>query len=246
MSLANWSGVTSPKPNQSQSPKSNLKRKNSDETDQNVKSKKFCKVMSHDCSDWYTEDPKGLWHCKICRAAKKGNAYAFGHLVPAKTTNQQRHTRTHDHIDAQDFLKLQDQALMKKVLEDELENEEAIISAMKISYCLAVTGQSNSMFPKLIELLDCVGLDVSSKLCKAKNASHVSEASVNEHQSCIAESIMSNIVNEVNKSDESTDMANKTNNVKTIKKHGQSILAFNFSSAYAIWKKRREQKNLHV
>lgn len=149
----------------------------------------------------------------------------------------------HDHIDAQVFLKLKDQALMKKVLEDELENEEAIISAMRISYCLAVTGQSNSMFPKLIELLDCVGLDVSSKLCKAKNASHVSEASVNEHQSCIAESIMSNIVN---KSDDSTDVANKTNNVKTIKKHGQSILAFNFKSAYAIWKKRREQKNLQV
>lgn len=152
----------------------------------------------------------------------------------------------HDHIDAQVFLKLKDQALMKKVLEDELENEEAIISAMKISYCLAVTGQPNSMFSKLIDLLDCVGLDVSSKLQKAKNASNVSEASVNEHQSCIAESIMSNIVNEVNKSDDSTDMANKKNNVKTIKKHGQSILAFNFKSAYAIWKKRREQKNLQV
>lgn len=94
MSLANWLGVQSQGTYQSQSPKSNLKRKNSDETDQNVKSKKFCKEMSHDCFHWYKEDPKGLWHCEICRAAKKGNAYALGHSVPAKTTNQQRHTRS--------------------------------------------------------------------------------------------------------------------------------------------------------
>ncbi|XP_063443006.1 uncharacterized protein LOC134723316 [Mytilus trossulus] len=203
--------------------------------------------MSQACSDWYKEDPKGLWHCEICRAAKKGNAYALGHSVPARSRNQQRHTRTHDHIDAQTFLKPKDQALMKKVLEDEpSENEKAIISAMSISYCLAVTGQPNSMFPKLIELLDCAGPSVSSKLQKANNASDVSEASVNEHQSCIAESIVSSIVNEVNYSDESTDMANQKNNVKTIKKHGQSILTFNFRSAYGIWKKRKEQNNLQV
>ncbi|CAC5377495.1 unnamed protein product [Mytilus coruscus] len=134
------------------------------------------------------------------------NTMAFYSLLSAR-----------DHIDAQAFLKFKDQAPMKKVLEDKLsENEEAITSAMKVSYHLAVTDQPKSQFSATIDLLDSVGLDLSSKLCKAKHARYVSQASVSEYQSCIAESIMSNIVNDVNKSDffsvmvdESTDRANK-------------------------------------
>ncbi|XP_052097355.1 uncharacterized protein LOC127732361 [Mytilus californianus] len=123
---------------------------------------------------------------------------------------------TREHIDAQAFLKLKEQARMKKVLEDKLsENEEAITSAMNVSYHLAVKDQPKSQFSATIDLLDYAGLDLSSKLCKAKNATDVSQASVTEYQSCIAESIMSYIVNDVNKSDfyfvmvdESTDRAN--------------------------------------
>lgn len=89
MSLANWLGVQSPaKPIQSPTAKQNLKRKTDDENDKNEKPKKFCKVMSQDNFEWYIQDQKGLWHCEICRSARKGNAYALGHSMPAKTTNQ--------------------------------------------------------------------------------------------------------------------------------------------------------------
>ena len=86
MSLASWLKGDSLKP----SSKRGCDDSNSESISPPSK-KHFSKEMNQASFDWYVQDDKKLWHCKLCRECKLDSAYAEGHEKPAKTTNHMRH-----------------------------------------------------------------------------------------------------------------------------------------------------------
>jgi hypothetical protein len=84
MSLHTWLNSHAPSP---------VKRKADNSDIENTHPKKFSKVMSQNCYDWYIQDNSNIWHCAPCREAKFSNKYAVGHTKPQKTTNHARHTK---------------------------------------------------------------------------------------------------------------------------------------------------------